>query len=87
MKSFESKAQGTVEVQLGASAKDVQAGLLSLSKSAYDFFVVRYHEALVDNNMVNKQLAYAQQLLAKATTRLNSSQSGLAAATAAAFAA
>jgi hypothetical protein len=37
--------------------------------------------------MVNKQLAYAQQLLAKATTRLNSSQSGLAAATAAAFAA
>ncbi|MCA2997717.1 MAG: hypothetical protein ING75_03855 [Rhodocyclaceae bacterium] len=62
-------------------------GLLSLSKAADTFFGERYREALVANTTVNKQLAYAQQMLGKATTSLNSWQSGLAAATAAAFAA
>lgn len=62
-------------------------GLLALSKQAYAIFDEKYQQALADNNMVNKQLAHAQQMLVKATTSLNSYQAGLAAATAAAFAA
>lgn len=62
-------------------------GLLSLSENAYEQSVTRYQQTLVANNIVNKQLAYAQQQLAKSTTSLNSWQAGLAAATAAAAAA
>jgi hypothetical protein len=62
-------------------------GLLALSRQAYHTFNQEYEQALADNNMVNKQLAYAQQMLVKATTSLSSYQAGLAAATAAAFAA
>jgi len=62
-------------------------GLLALSQQAYATFEQKYQQTLADNNMVNQQLAYAQQILAQATTKLRSYQSGLAAATAAAFAA
>lgn len=63
------------------------AGLLYLSKQAYGNARDKYNEALNDNNMVNKQLAHAKQMLAVATTSLSSYQAGLAAATAAAYAA
>lgn len=62
-------------------------GILLLSEDAYESSKQKYEQALVDNSIVNKQLAHAQNMLAKATTSLSSYQAGLAAATAAAYAA
>lgn len=62
-------------------------GIVSLLNRAYEIAVSNYDQALWNSNSVNKQLAYAQAQLARATTRLNAYQSGLAAATAAAYAA
>ena len=62
-------------------------GVLPLSIQAYNKANDKYKQALVDNNMVNQQLAHAKTLLATATTSLSSYKAGLAAATAAAYAA
>lgn len=62
-------------------------GIVSLLYRAYQSASENYQNALQDNNSVTKQLAYAQEQLAAATTMLNSYQAGLAAATAAAYAA
>jgi uncharacterized membrane protein (Fun14 family) len=62
-------------------------GILALVRQAYDKASEKYNQALANVNMVNQQLAYAQSELVTATTRLNSYKAGLAAATAAAYAA
>ncbi|MBU0914048.1 MAG: hypothetical protein KKF22_16065 [Gammaproteobacteria bacterium] len=62
-------------------------GVLALVRQAYDKASEKYNQALTNVNIVNQQLAYAQSALATATTSLNSYQAGLAAATAAAYAA
>lgn len=62
-------------------------GILSLLYRAYQTASENYELALQDNNSVTKQLVYAQEQLVTATTMLNSYQAGLAAATAAAYAA
>jgi chromosome segregation ATPase len=62
-------------------------GILAMLQQAYDNAKANYNEALTSNNIVTKQLAHAQEELADAQVRLNSYQSGLAAATAAAYAA
>ena len=66
---------------------DSNDGIVSLLYRAYQTASANYQSALQDNNSVTKQLTYAQEQLAAATTMLNSYQSGLAAATAAAYAA
>ena len=83
---FELVDSDTSVMANGGSTQD-KFGLLALSKQAYDTFEQKYQQALADNTMVNKQLAHAQQMLVQATTSLSSYQAGLAAATAAAFAA
>lgn len=62
-------------------------GVLALVQQAYDKASEKYNQALTNVNIVNQQLAYAQSALATATTSLNSYKAGLAAATAAAYAA
>lgn len=62
-------------------------GIVALLNRAYQNAVDTYNQALWNSNSVNKQLSFAEAQLARATTRLNSYQSGLAAATAAAYAA
>lgn len=62
-------------------------GVLALVQQAYDKASEKYNQALSNVNIVNQQLAYAQSALATATTSLNSYKAGLAAATAAAYAA
>ncbi|MDF3126596.1 hypothetical protein [Rheinheimera sp. 1928-s] len=62
-------------------------GVLALVRQAYDKASEKYNQALANVNIVNQQLAYAQSALATATTSLNSYKAGLAAATAAAYAA
>jgi hypothetical protein len=62
-------------------------GIVALLQQAYDNAKDNYDEALVNNNIVTKQLSHAQSQLADAQVSLNSYQSGLAAATAAAYAA
>lgn len=62
-------------------------GVLALVQQAYNKASEKYNQALTNVNIVNQQLAYAQSELATATTSLNSYKSGLAAATAAAYAA
>jgi len=62
-------------------------GVLALMQQAYDKASKKYDQALTNVNIVNQQLAYAQSELATATTSLNSCKAGLAAATAAAYAA
>lgn len=62
-------------------------GVLALVQQAYDTASEKYSQALINVNIVNQQLAYAQSALATATTSLNSCKSGLAATTAAAYAA
>jgi hypothetical protein len=62
-------------------------GIVALLQQAYDNAKANYDEALVNNNIVTKQLSHAQSQLADAQVSLNSYQSGLAAATAAAYAA
>jgi hypothetical protein len=62
-------------------------GVVGLLQQAYDNAKANYDEALVNNNIVTKQMAHAQSSLADAQVRLNSYQAGLAAATAAAYAA
>jgi hypothetical protein len=62
-------------------------GVLALVQQAYDKASEKYNQALINVNIVNQQLAYAQSALATATTSLNSYKAGLAAATAAAYAA
>lgn len=66
---------------------DSSDGIVALLSHAYRTASANYQDALQDNNSVTKQLTYAQEQLAAATTMLNSYQSGLAAATAAAYAA
>lgn len=66
---------------------DGSDGIVSLLYRAYQTASLNYKAALQDSNSVTKQLTYAQAQLADATTMLNSYQSGLAAATAAAYAA
>lgn len=66
---------------------DNSDGVVSLLYRAYQSASDKYQAALWDNNSVTKQLTYAQEQLAEATTLLNSYQAGLAAATAAAYAA
>lgn len=62
-------------------------GVLALVQQAYSNACKKYNQALVNVNTVNQQLAHAQSTLATATTSLNSYKAGLAAATAAAYAA
>ncbi len=62
-------------------------GIVALLNRAYQIAVDTYNQALWNSNSVNKQLSFAEAQLARASTRLNSYQSGLAAATAAAYAA
>ncbi|MBU1621443.1 MAG: hypothetical protein KJ556_04140 [Gammaproteobacteria bacterium] len=62
-------------------------GVLALVQQAYNKASEKYNQALANVNIVNQQLAYAQSALATATTSLNSYKAGLAAATAAAYAA
>jgi len=62
-------------------------GVLALVQQAYDKANEKYNQALINVNIVNQQLAYAQSSLSTATTSLNSYKAGLAAATAAAYAA
>lgn len=62
-------------------------GVLALMQQAYDKASKKYDQALTNVNIVNQQLAYAQSELGTATTSLNSCKAGLAAATAAAYAA
>ncbi len=62
-------------------------GIVCLLNRAYQNSVENYNQALWNSNSVNKQLGYAQAQLVRANTRLSSYQSGLAAATAAAYAA
>jgi hypothetical protein len=62
-------------------------GVLALLGYAYQAAVKQYSQALWDNNSVTRQLQHAQGKLADATVKLNSSKAGLAAATAAAYAA
>lgn len=62
-------------------------GILALVRQAYDKASEKYNQALANVNIVNQQLAYAQSELVTATTSLNSYKAGLAAATAAAYAA
>jgi hypothetical protein len=66
---------------------DSNDGIVSLLYRAYQTASTNYKDALQDNNSVTRQLSYAQEQLAAVTTMLNSYQSGLAAATAAAYAA
>lgn len=62
-------------------------GIVALLQQAYDDAKVNYNQALTSNNIVTGQLSHAQAELADAQVRLNSYQAGLAAATAAAYAA
>lgn len=62
-------------------------GILALVRQAYDKASEKYNQALANVNIVNQQLAYAKSELVTATTSLNSYKAGLAAATAAAYAA
>lgn len=62
-------------------------GVLALVRQAYDKASEKYNQALANVTIVNQQLAYAQSELVTATTSLNSYKAGLAAATAAAYAA
>lgn len=87
----DSAAQAVTQTMAQAAAQGstpaFDTGLFKLSQDAYQTFEHQYQQALLDNSMVSTQLAYAQQMLAIATTSLNSYQAGLAAATAAAYAA
>lgn len=62
-------------------------GVLQLLYQAFDQASKKYNQARNNVAIVNKQLAHAQNALATATTSLNSYKAGLAAATAAAYAA
>lgn len=62
-------------------------GVMALLKQGYDDAVADYQSALNANNMVTQQLQYAQANLDSASIELSSLQAGLAAATAAAYAA
>lgn len=62
-------------------------GIVALLQQAYDNAKDNYGQTLVNNNIVTKQLSHAQAQLADAQVSLSSYQSGLAAATAAAYAA
>ena len=66
---------------------DDSTGIQELLTKAYTEAIDQYDLALKGNSRVTEQLEYAQAQLATATTNLNSFKSGLAAATAAAFAA
>jgi hypothetical protein len=81
------QSDSRVSVQASDVSPQPKPGLLALSKQASDIFEQKYQQALADNTMVNRQLAHAQQMLVEATTSLSSCQAGLAAATAAAYAA
>lgn len=62
-------------------------GIVAMLQQAYDDAKGNYNQALSNNNIVTSQLSHAQAELADAQVRLNSYQAGLAAATAAAYAA
>jgi hypothetical protein len=62
-------------------------GILALLQIVYSAAVDAYQLALWNNNSVSRQLTQAQAALATDTVQLNSYKSGLAAATAAAYAA
>ncbi|GAB3437834.1 hypothetical protein NX773_19440 [Massilia solisilvae] len=62
-------------------------GIVAMLQQAYDDAKANYNQALTSNNIVTSQLSHAQAELADAQVRLNSYQAGLAAATAAAYAA
>lgn len=79
--------ESTTAVSCNFGFGDDSDGIVSLLHRAYKMASENYHDALQDNNSVTKQLTYAQEQLAAATTMLNSYQAGLAAATAAAYAA
>jgi len=66
---------------------DNSTGIVALLKQGYTDSVNDYERALNANNMVTQQLEFAQANLDSAIVRLNSLKSGLAAATAAAYAA
>lgn len=62
-------------------------GILTLLNARYQKTQEKYQTALANNNAVTHELSHAQKLLATATSRLASLKSGLAAASAAAYAA
>lgn len=62
------------------------AGVVALLQQGYRMAKEGYNKALWNDDSVAAQLAYAQAMLASATTDLNSYKSGLNAATAAAYA-
>ncbi len=62
-------------------------GVMALLHQGYTAAVTAYEKALTANNMVTRQLEHAQANLDSATVQLNSLKAGLAAATAAAYAA
>lgn len=62
-------------------------GIVAMLQQAYDDAKANYNQALTSNNIVTSQLSHAQAELADTQVRLNSYQAGLAAATAAAYAA
>jgi len=66
---------------------DDSTGIVALLKQGYTDAVTDYEHALAANNMVTQQLDYAQANLDSATVQLNALKAGLAAATAAAYAA
>lgn len=66
---------------------DTATGIQALLQHAYDQSITDYDEALTASNTATAQLEYAEGQLQHAITELGSLQAGLAAATAAAYAA
>lgn len=82
-----SQGQNPSSDQMSINLKRKGDGLVRLLQQAYENAVAAYDSALARNDSVVEQLAYAQTQLALANMHLSSSQAGLKAATAAAYAA
>ncbi len=76
-----------VPAETGNGLPPVTPGILNLLNLAYTIAVKTYKKALWDNAIVARQVSFAQGQLAAATVQLGSLKAGLAAATAAAYAA
>lgn len=87
LENLDERTQKPVSLAVPSGLTDECNGLMALLQQAYQSANDRYHDALWSNNSVTNQLNFAQVKLADAITTLNSYKAGLAAATAAAYAA
>ncbi|QJQ01127.1 hypothetical protein [Herbaspirillum rubrisubalbicans] len=87
LENLDERTQKLVSLEVPLGLTDECNGIMALLQHAYQLANERYQDALWSNNSVTDQLNFAQVKLADAITTLNSYKAGLAAATAAAYAA